>query len=158
MRTSHTLHTHYTSHVHPPHICTAYPYTTYHYTTHTPALHNHTPHITHLHYTPARTTHYHTPPHTPYTHHTQLCIIKITRTHIYAYNTYTHSIGMTLDKVELSLNGAFDAGMAYVALSRVRSLEGLNLKTFTPSSVKVNSVVKNWYQELDDNWSFCINE
>lgn len=45
--------------------------------------------------------------------------------------------GMTLDRVETDLSRAFDFGMVYVALSRVRSLEGLNLKAFDPSKIKV---------------------
>ena len=35
--------------------------------------------------------------------------------------------GMTLDRVAVRLDGAFEAGMAYVALSRVRSVEGLQM-------------------------------
>ena len=35
--------------------------------------------------------------------------------------------GMTLDRVVVRLDGAFEAGMAYVALSRVRSVGGLQM-------------------------------
>jgi len=35
--------------------------------------------------------------------------------------------GMTLDRVSVRLDGAFEAGMAYVALSRVRSIGGLQM-------------------------------
>ena len=48
------------------------------------------------------------------------------------------SQGMTLDRVESDLSKAFDCGMVYVALSRVRSLEGLHLTGFDPSKIKVS--------------------
>jgi len=52
--------------------------------------------------------------------------------------------GLTLDKVEMSLSKVFDTGMAYVALSRARNLEGLRLLDFHPSVVKASEVVQNW--------------
>ena len=47
--------------------------------------------------------------------------------------------GMTLDRVQTDLSRAFDCGMVYVALSRVRSLEGLMLTGFEPSRIRVSA-------------------
>lgn len=55
---------------------------------------------------------------------------------------------MTLDRVETDLAKAFDHGMVYVALSRVRSLEGLRLIGFDPTKIKCNSQVTKFYEGL----------
>ena len=54
---------------------------------------------------------------------------------------------MTLDKVEMHLAKAFSPGMVYVALSRVRSLAGLSLRSFSPSKVSADPVVRAWWDE-----------
>lgn len=59
--------------------------------------------------------------------------------------TIHKSQGMTLDYVICDLSKVFAEGQAYVALSRVRSIEGLYLKGFNPSSLKVNKKVKTFY-------------
>jgi hypothetical protein len=56
--------------------------------------------------------------------------------------------GMTLDRVEASLSNAFDHGMVYVALSRVKSLAGLRLSGFAPSKVKAHPAVVAFYRKL----------
>lgn len=53
--------------------------------------------------------------------------------------------GMTLDKVIVSLKGVFEAGQAYVALSRVRSLEGMRLVNFSPRLVRANKAALAFY-------------
>jgi hypothetical protein len=56
--------------------------------------------------------------------------------------------GMTLDRVEASLSKAFDHGMVYVALSRVKSLAGLKLSGFMPSKVTAHPAVVAFYRKL----------
>ncbi|KAF6167112.1 hypothetical protein GIB67_041367 [Kingdonia uniflora] len=49
--------------------------------------------------------------------------------------------GMTLKCFETDLSKTFGCGMVYVALSRVKSLEGLHLNGFDPSKIKANAKV-----------------
>jgi len=55
---------------------------------------------------------------------------------------------MTLDRVETNLSRAFGHGMVYVALSRVKSLQGLRLIGFDPSKIKALPVVARFYEGL----------
>ncbi len=54
--------------------------------------------------------------------------------------------GLSLDKAKISLKDIFASGHAYVAISRVRSLEGLEIDFFSKSCVKVNGKVLDFYQ------------
>ncbi|KAI5083683.1 hypothetical protein GOP47_0003426 [Adiantum capillus-veneris] len=49
--------------------------------------------------------------------------------------------GMTLSKVQTDLSQAFDYGMVYVALSRVKDLDGLQLVGYDPTRIKVHPEV-----------------
>lgn len=63
------------------------------------------------------------------------------------------SQGMTLEHAEIWLGGVFEAGQAYVALSRLKSLKGLNLQGMRNSqaikdSVKAHPKCINFYKTL----------
>ena len=54
---------------------------------------------------------------------------------------------MSLDFAEVDIGRSiFEAGQAYVALSRVRTLDGLIVKAFDPASIKAHSDVKKFYE------------
>lgn len=57
--------------------------------------------------------------------------------------------GATLDCAEIDAgSNIFEAGQTYVALSRVKSLDGLYLSSFDLTKIKVNKKVKEFYQQL----------
>ena len=61
------------------------------------------------------------------------------------------SQGSTLDLVEIDLgNSIFEFSQSYVALSRVRSLDGLSLISFNPEKIKAHPSAINFYNELTD--------
>lgn len=63
--------------------------------------------------------------------------------------TIHKSQGATLDLAEIDVgHGVFECGQTYVALSRVKSLDGLYLKSFNPFKIKINAKVKKYYKEL----------
>jgi hypothetical protein len=55
--------------------------------------------------------------------------------------TIHKSQGMTLDAAEIDLSDAFEPGMGYVALSRVRRLDGLKLMGLNAVALQVNAEV-----------------
>jgi ATP-dependent exoDNAse (exonuclease V) alpha subunit len=64
-----------------------------------------------------------------------------------AYAATIHkSQGLTLDYVEADLSNCFSTGQAYVALSRVKTLNGLTLIGFNKNSIKTDSKVKKFYK------------
>ncbi|KAF4993510.1 hypothetical protein FGRMN_6439 [Fusarium graminum] len=57
--------------------------------------------------------------------------------------------GQTLDRVKVDLDRVFETGQAYVALSRSRSIEGLQVLNFDPGKVTVHPKAKAFYQSLE---------
>ena len=55
--------------------------------------------------------------------------------------TIHKSQGMTLDAAEIDLGDAFEPGMGYVALSRVRSLDGLKLMNLNEIALQVHPAI-----------------
>lgn len=55
---------------------------------------------------------------------------------------------MTLDCVEVTLGRAFEAGQAYVALSRAKSLNSLRVLDFSSECVRADVVVLAFYRDV----------
>jgi len=62
--------------------------------------------------------------------------------------TVHKSQGMTLEKIRCNLGSAFAEGQVYVAISRVKSLEGLFIESFNINNVKINKKVIEFYKKL----------
>eukprot|EP00932_Pfiesteria_piscicida_P001313 SRR837773.11280.p1 GENE.SRR837773.11280~~SRR837773.11280.p1 ORF type:complete len:543 (+),score=175.18 SRR837773.11280:213-1631(+) len=54
--------------------------------------------------------------------------------------------GMSIDFLEVDLRNVFEAGQAYVALSRARTLEGLRVLSFDPRKFWTNPKVAKFYE------------
>jgi ATP-dependent DNA helicase PIF1 len=66
-----------------------------------------------------------------------------------AYAITSHKAqSLSLDSAVLDLADAFCDGQIYVALSRVRSLDGLYLKSFNPAKIKVNKKMTDYLNNL----------
>ena len=62
--------------------------------------------------------------------------------------TIHKSQGVTLDMAEIDIgSGIFECGQSYVALSRVKNLEGLYLKSFDPTKITINKKVHKFYNK-----------
>ena len=70
---------------------------------------------------------------------------------IYAWAVTIHKAqGLTLDRALIDIGGnIFECGQTYVALSRVKSLEGLHLKSFDFTKIKINKKVQMFYKQLN---------
>jgi len=68
-----------------------------------------------------------------------------------AYGLTIHKAqGMTLDTVEVDFQNIFAAGQAYVALSRVTSLDGLSIKNFNPYAIKADKKSVLYHQSIEN--------
>lgn len=69
---------------------------------------------------------------------------------IYSWAITIHkSQGVSLDSAVIDAgNNVFECGQIYVALSRVKSLDGLYLTNFNPQKIKVNNKVLKFYNSL----------
>ena len=63
--------------------------------------------------------------------------------------TIHKSQGATMDTAEIDVgSGIFECGQTYVALSRVKSLDGLYLTSFDVTRIRINKKVQAFYNEL----------
>lgn len=68
--------------------------------------------------------------------------------------TIHKSQGSTLDTAEMNIgNDIFEVGQTYVALSRVKTLNGLYLNAFDPSKIKINKKVIDFYSKFKVSFS-----
>ena len=63
--------------------------------------------------------------------------------------TIHKSQGATLDMAKIDIgNGIFECGQTYVALSRIKSLDGLYLQSFQPHKIRVRKIVNEYYSRI----------
>jgi ATP-dependent DNA helicase PIF1 len=63
--------------------------------------------------------------------------------------TIHKSQGATMDAAEIDVgSGIFECGQTYVALSRVKSLDGLYLTSFDAKRIRINKKVQSFYENL----------
>jgi hypothetical protein len=63
--------------------------------------------------------------------------------------TIHKSQGATMDAAEIDAGSSiFECGQTYVALSRVKSLDGLYLTSFDAKRIRINKKVKDYYESL----------
>jgi ATP-dependent DNA helicase PIF1 len=63
--------------------------------------------------------------------------------------TIHKSQGATMDAAEIDVgSGIFECGQTYVALSRVKTLNGLYLTSFDAKRIRINKKVKDFYESL----------
>lgn len=75
--------------------------------------------------------------------------------------TVHKSQGMTLDAAMIDLSRAFEKGQGYVALSRLRDLQGLKLKGLNQTALQVDELAMKAdkrFQELSQEWDDSLEE
>jgi hypothetical protein len=75
--------------------------------------------------------------------------------------TVHKSQGMTLDKAMIDLGRAFEKGQGYVALSRLRDLQGLKLKGVNQTALEVDELAMKAdkrFRELSHEWDNAYSE
>jgi ATP-dependent DNA helicase PIF1 len=66
-----------------------------------------------------------------------------------AWATTIHkSQGVTLDAATMDLSKVFEAGQAYVALSRVKSADALYLSSWNPNAIRASAEVRAFHEEI----------
>lgn len=56
--------------------------------------------------------------------------------------------GLTIDRLEVKIDDAFEYGMAYVALSRATDLDGLRVVAYDARKFRINPKVRKWYKKI----------
>ena len=60
--------------------------------------------------------------------------------------------GVTLEHAAINVGSSiFESGQTYVALSRVKTLDGLHLTEFDPTKIHANARVKEYYKSTTKN-------
>lgn len=79
-----------------------------------------------------------------------IAIAQIPLCHAWAMTI--HKIqGATLSLAEIDIgNNIFECGQTYVALSRVKTLDGLYLTSFDASKIKINAKVREFYENIPE--------
>jgi hypothetical protein len=68
--------------------------------------------------------------------------------HVAALTYYAVPLGMTLDYAVVNFEGRWSTeGIHYVALSRVRTKEGLQVKNFQVHEVKTSALVQRFFKQ-----------
>ena len=77
-----------------------------------------------------------------------------------AYALTVHKAqGLSIDKVDVDLTGAFADGQAYVAISRARNPEGLTLTGATAECFRASKAVARFYREAaEENSTLCTSD
>jgi ATP-dependent DNA helicase PIF1 len=83
-------------------------------------------------------------------HNEYPCIVVTQYPLCLAWATTIHKIqGATLDKAEIDCGlNIFEYGQTYVALSRIKNLDGLYLSNFNPIKIKANPKVIDFYKNM----------